>query len=36
MWDNDTKSLITFPWYQAILSALGFNEPAMWGKQHAT
>jgi omega-6 fatty acid desaturase (delta-12 desaturase) len=36
MWDDDTKSLITFPWYQAILSALGFNEPAMWGKQHAT
>ena len=34
MWDDDTQSLVTFPWYQAVLSGLGFNEPRMNGKQH--
>ena len=34
MWDDEQQSLVTFPWYQAMLTTLGFNKPKMWGKQH--
>ena len=34
MWDDDKKSLVTFPWYQAALTACGFSEPQLNGNQH--
>ena len=36
LWDDETQSLVTFPWYQKMLSLCGFNEPKMWGRQHMT
>ena len=33
MWDDDKKSLVTFPWYQAALTACGFSEPQLNGNQ---
>ena len=34
LWDDEKKSLVTFPWYQMLLTAVGFNEPKENGRQH--